>query len=254
LGKSTSRTVPFYHQVAETLRDRISTGAYEIGSCLPSSPELEREFSVSNITIRKALNLLKQEGRIKTQLGVGTVVTSAGEREVVDIKFSGKFTEWLEWASGRAQDVRQEVLSVGRERASSEIRAKLNLQDGETVWQMRRLRLLHGEPISYHVSYGRDELSKFIKKKHLQGSGSFIEQLQQHYPRKVVRIEQRVEAAIANIDLAKLLGIDFGSPIFFMEHLYIGEHGEVIAMTQLFMRADRYRYSTSIDVGANGLS
>lgn len=248
LQKPISRTVPFYHQVAGTIRDRITTGTYDVGSCVPSSIELEREFGVSNITIRKALNLLKEEGRVKTQLGVGTMVIASRAPDVVDIKFSGKFTEWLEWASGKNQDVRQDVLSVERVRGAAEIRGKLGLKDDERVWQMRRIRRLRNEPISYHVSYGREELYKLIRKKDLQGSGSFIEQLQKCYPRKVKRIEQHVEAAIANMDLAKMLGIQFGSPIFFMEHLYIGERGEVIAITQLFMRADRYRYSTSIDL------
>lgn len=252
--KPLSRTVPFYHQVAGTIRDRIVKGAYDVGSCVPSSIELEREFGVSNITIRKALNLLKEEGRVKTQLGVGTVVIAGGAPDVVDIKFSGKFTEWLEWASGKNQDVRQEVLGVDRVRGPAEIRGKLALQDDEVMWEMRRLRRLRKEPISYHVSYGREELYKLIRRKDLQGSGSFIEQLQKRYPRKVKRIEQHVEAAIATMDLANLLGIQFGSPIFFMEHLYIGERGEVIAITQLFMRADRYRYSTSIELDGGTLT
>ncbi len=57
MRKPISRTVPFYHQVAGTIRDRITTGTYDVGSCVPSSIELEREFGVSNITIRKALSV-----------------------------------------------------------------------------------------------------------------------------------------------------------------------------------------------------
>ena len=72
--------------------------------------------------------------------------------------------------------------------------------------------------------------------------------LQRKFPRKIIRIEQHVEAAVADMDVAGILHIEFGDPIFFMEHLYVDENGDVIAVTHLFMRADRYRYSTAINL------
>lgn len=246
--ETNSRTVPFYRQVADTIRARIVDGVYSVGQCLPPSGELEHTFSVSNITMRKALSLLRAEGWIQTRRGVGTIVVRGAEADVVDIRHSGRFTEWLEWASGKNQNVRQQVLAIDTERGPERIRKQLNVAAGELVWRMRRLRSRVGEPISYHVSYGRCELERLVKKKHFQGSGSFIEFLQANYPRKIIRIEQCVEAAVANMDLAKLLQIDFGAPIFFMEHRYIDESEAVVAISQLFMRADRYRYSTSIEL------
>lgn len=243
-----SRTVPFYRQVADTIRARIVDGVYSVGKCLPPSTDLEQSFRVSNITMRKALALLRSEGWVETRRGVGTVVVRGADTDVVDIRHSGRFTEWLEWASGKSQNVRQRVLDIDQERGPEKVRKLLTVTDDEPVWRMRRLRSRSGEPISYHISYGRLELQGLVKKKDFQGSGSFIEFLQEHYPRRIIRIEQYVEAAVANMDLAELLQIEFGAPIFFMEHRYVDDKENVVAVSHLFMRADRYRYSTSIEL------
>lgn len=242
--------VPFYRQVADTIRARIMDGVYLVGDCLPPSVELEKSFRVSNITMRKALAILKAEGWVETRRGVGIVIIRASEPDVVDIRHSGRFTEWLEWASGKSQNIKQQVLGIEQEHGPARVRRLFaDIPENEPLWQMRRLRSRGGEPISYHISYGRLEFQRLVRKKDFQGAGSFIEFLQQQYPRKILRIEQAVEASVANMDLAQLLNIEFGAPIFFMEHLYIDENEKVVAISHLFMRADRYRYSTSITLG-----
>ncbi|MBW1713811.1 MAG: GntR family transcriptional regulator, partial [Deltaproteobacteria bacterium] len=56
--------VPIYIQVAETIKGRIVANQYQPGDLIPSARELESEFGVSNITIRKALELLTQENHL----------------------------------------------------------------------------------------------------------------------------------------------------------------------------------------------
>lgn len=241
------QNVPFYQQVADTIRSRIAAGAYPVDECLPASAELEASFGVSNITIRKALAVLRDEGLIATRRGVGTVVL-AGEPARVDIHFSGSLGEWLEWASGKTQAVTQKVLGVDEDRGPPEVRDKLDLGPDEMMWRLRRLRSRRGEPISYHLTYGSIELGATVDARDLEGSGSFIELLQKHRPGDIARIEQTVEARVADMDLARILKIEFGAPIFFMEHAYLAAAGGALAITHMFMRADRYRYSTSVSV------
>lgn len=241
-----ARTTPYYRQIADTIKARIIDGKYPVGDCLPASAKLEKVFDVSNITMRKSLALLKDEGWVVTQPGVGTVVIRDAKDDVIDIKQSGVFTDWLNWASGKTQNVNQTVLEIGDHRGPSHVRTLLKVPEEENVWRMRRLRSKKGEPISYHISYGAQESKGLIKRKDFQGAGSFIEMLQRKFPRKIIRIEQRVEAAIADMDISDILNIEFGDPIFFMEHMYIDEKEDVVAITHLYMRADRYQYSTTI--------
>ena len=66
-----------YRQVYDALRDRIEDGTYAVGDRLPSEAELSREYSVSAITVKRALDLLRADGLIVRRPRLGTFVTSA---------------------------------------------------------------------------------------------------------------------------------------------------------------------------------
>jgi LacI family transcriptional regulator len=51
-----------YQKIAAELRDRISNGALESGSFLPTERELQEEFSASRSTVRRALAFLVESG------------------------------------------------------------------------------------------------------------------------------------------------------------------------------------------------
>lgn len=65
-----------YYKVMEQLKDDILNGEYPLGGLIPTENELEKEFSVSKITIRKAIELLEQDGYVKKKSGYGTTVIS----------------------------------------------------------------------------------------------------------------------------------------------------------------------------------
>jgi DNA-binding GntR family transcriptional regulator len=68
--------ISLYATVLEVVKQRIIDGQYPIGSFLPTEAELEKEFDVSKITVRKAVELLENDGYVKKQSGKGTTVIS----------------------------------------------------------------------------------------------------------------------------------------------------------------------------------
>lgn len=63
-----------FRKIYDELAGEIISGNFEIGSYLPSEPRLSAYYQVSRETIRKALNLLTQEGMIKKIKGKGSIV------------------------------------------------------------------------------------------------------------------------------------------------------------------------------------
>jgi DNA-binding GntR family transcriptional regulator len=66
--------IPPYRQLYTALRKRIETGQFPPGRRLPSELEIERASGVSRDTIRKATQLLRDEGLVETVPGMGIVV------------------------------------------------------------------------------------------------------------------------------------------------------------------------------------
>ncbi len=67
--------VPLYIQVASVMRRRIDTGRWIEGEKISTLGELEEEFAVARVTVRQAIEVLREEGLLDAQQGRGTFVS-----------------------------------------------------------------------------------------------------------------------------------------------------------------------------------
>lgn len=70
---------PRYVQVASALRRRIQEGHWAVGDKIATLEELENEFGVARVTVRQAIEMLQDEGLLKSHQGKGTFVTRSPE-------------------------------------------------------------------------------------------------------------------------------------------------------------------------------
>ncbi len=69
---------PLYLNIMEIIKERILTGVYPLHTNIPTETQLEEEFQVSKITIRKAITMLESEGFLEKRSGLGTKVVNNG--------------------------------------------------------------------------------------------------------------------------------------------------------------------------------
>jgi GntR family transcriptional regulator len=67
--------IPLYLQVAAVMRQRIERLQWPPGQKISTLVELEREFEVARVTVRQAIDILRQEGLLHCHQGRGTFVT-----------------------------------------------------------------------------------------------------------------------------------------------------------------------------------
>src|SRR3954464_5377504 len=63
-----------FPDLADQLRDRIAAGTVGVGGALPGETELAREYGTSRMTVRRALDVLRQEGLVTSRRGAGWFV------------------------------------------------------------------------------------------------------------------------------------------------------------------------------------
>ena len=63
--------VPLYYQLKEIFRSWIASGKFDSGGRFPSENELQEQFGVSRMTIRRALSELVYEGFLVREQGRG---------------------------------------------------------------------------------------------------------------------------------------------------------------------------------------
>ncbi len=68
--------ISLYLQVASVLRERVHSGVWSPGNKIATLEELEREFHVARVTVRQAVEVLREEGLLQTRQGRGTYVAA----------------------------------------------------------------------------------------------------------------------------------------------------------------------------------
>ena len=68
--------IPLYTQLADILREMITSGELEPRSALPSESYLQQEHGIARGTVRMAIGVLRNGGLVVTISGRGTFVTA----------------------------------------------------------------------------------------------------------------------------------------------------------------------------------
>ncbi|MEJ2109340.1 MAG: GntR family transcriptional regulator [Acidobacteriota bacterium] len=235
-------TIPFYIQVAGTIRKRIEADEYGDGEILPSSEQFEQEFNVSSITVRKALEILARQGFIKRRRGIGTTV-SKPKAEVVTFALGGTFRRFID--SFEKELSGSEILEFSTIRCPAHVRQILSLNEKQKVLCVKKIRRHSGVPIGYYLHYANARLCKGITRKKAE-SFKFQEMFEKTSGLKLTRMEETIKTSITDIDLSKVLKTGFGSPVFFIENIFFDSKNQPATLTHIYYRGDMCSYKANV--------
>ncbi|SNZ17020.1 transcriptional regulator, GntR family [Terribacillus aidingensis] len=134
-----------FQAIYDLIAREIQAEKMEAGQLLPSENELTERFETSRETVRKALQLLSQNGYIQKLQGKGSVVL---EQNKLPLPVSG-LTSFKELARSMSQTVETQVLALKQKLAEGYIQEVLQCEKGTPVWELHRLRKLDGEAVIY---------------------------------------------------------------------------------------------------------
>lgn len=121
----------------------------ETDKCLPTENELCEMFHGSRMTIRKAVDELVEEDVLYRIQGKGTFVRM---KNIIRQPLQ-RLTSFSEDMKERGMSAESQVLLCEKIAANGEIAEKLNIQVGEDVILLRRLRLADKAPIAIENTY-----------------------------------------------------------------------------------------------------
>lgn len=132
-----------YLTIYNDLAKQIQANHWPKTAMLPSENELTEMYSTSRETIRKALDLLAQDGYIQKVRGKGSVVIDINK---FDFPVSGivSFKELTKNLQLSANTIVNELAEI---ETDEELGARLGIGTGEAVWKVVRSREIDGEKI-----------------------------------------------------------------------------------------------------------
>ncbi len=228
--------IPLYSQIRELLRGRILDGTYRGDGQMPSENVMVKAFGVSRITVRQALNDLQKEGLLFKIHGKGTFVSRP--KAVQNLMRLEGFGEAM---SATGYETHSRVLGHRVLRPGRHVAARLAIDDKTEVMEIRRVRYLDRDPISLDVTYVPLELGQRLIKEDLPRRDVFLI-LEKDYGYNLDRAELRIDATLADHELAEALAVAEGSPVLRIERLTIAVPEQPIDFEYLYYRGDAFQY------------
>lgn len=231
--------LPKYFILKEQIIKMIDNEEIKAEELIPSERELMGNYNLSRTTVRKAIDILVNEGYLYKVQGKGTYVKGQ------------KFTQGLINLTSCTEEIKShglkpesKVIHAGIETANKRIEKYFNSKSEEKFFFTERVFYGDGYPINVTKSYIPYRLIPEIEKYDFSKS-SLYKVLDEEYNIKILRANRTIEAVLAYDEVAKLLDIEEGKPIlFFKGWVYGMVNGKetIVEFFKTYYRSDRSKF------------
>jgi GntR family transcriptional regulator len=208
-----------YQQIADELRRRVEGGEYGTGRLLPSEAELSTRFGASRVTVRRALEVLRDEGLVDSRQGFGWFVAADPVRQSL-----GRLGTIESQLAAQGVTSERRILDFRFIKAPAHVRRRLGV---DTVLRVRRLNLADGQPFAIVTVWCPEEYGAELSRADVERS-PFYELIDVALGGAV----QTIGATVASGSDAELLGIPEGSPVLRCERVTRSTDDEPVLVSE----------------------
>jgi DNA-binding GntR family transcriptional regulator len=196
-----------YEQVVEHVENLVSERGLVPGDLLPTYAELAEQVGVSLITVRRALDELERAGKVRRHQGLGTLL--ARPRFLTEPARAGSLLGTLAKGerAGPPEILDTRILEIRRGLPSGGIARALQVSEDSPVWQLRRQRMIDGQPAVVETSVIPTLLAPGLDRLVHQPGGSLYDLLGREYGLVDEFEEQYLEVVMPAQEERRLLSI-----------------------------------------------
>lgn len=215
------------------------------GDPLPSERFLAERLDVARMTVRKVIDVLVREGKLRRVPGKGTFVSrSRLMNSVARDPFS-------QLGPGNGSRVTARTLDLFQEAAGSRLGQRLQLAPSARVFKATRVCAFEDESLALERIYLPAHLVPGLSARDLEAL-LLDDMLKRSYSISVARTSQVLRVTSVDDFEARTLGVPLYSAAFFVTTTKVDIEDRVVQFMEGVYRGDRYRFlnETSVDEGA----
>lgn len=227
---------PLQVRLSDDIRIKIETGEYTPGQKLPTLREIADEYACSIASVRKAVDLLRQQGLVVSRQGKGSFVRERPS----SVRHSMERSARSNWRGPSkttilsAESVRQDIRATRIIRDLAEVRPpkavldRLGTSPNERVWTRKRTVFLNGRPSQLADSYyPLDIANGTTLQEEETGPGGDFARLDEagHTPS---RIREEWTARMPTTPESSLLQLPDGTPVIDFTRTIFDQHDQPI--------------------------
>jgi len=228
---------PMYKQLYNYLRDSIINGEFKPNTTIPSENDMLSLYSVSRVTIRRAVEELEREGYVKKVRGKGAIVL--GKRPLTDKNALYGFSET---ASMRGDRLSYAIVFAGIQEANKKAAEALGIPLDAEIYVLKRFMLINGRVSGLTIAH-------LPIKEEYDGLFDNFDELSSLYSRlhdfNVILdwAEETIEVLKPPGEVRKALYLDETEPVVYSEHKAYSPNGDIIEFTESYYVYNKFKYS-----------
>ena len=230
---------PLYQQLESLLRNQIDDGGLRAGDRLPTEHTLARQYGISRMTVRRAIESLVTDSILVRHPGKGTFV--AGDKVPFMASTLSSFSGVMR---GLGLAVTSRVIALELATPPPKVISELQLTPGDQAAYLRRVRHINGEAIAIMSSWMPASCFPALEQADLS-SEPITRVMERAAGITIVRAEDWLEATLARPEEAELLEIRAGAPVFLGRGVLYDDFGMPVRSSKVIYRGDRFRISFS---------
>lgn len=224
-----------YKKVMQDLKSRIDSDEFKIGDILSTEKELIEHYSVSRITIRKAVDELVKLGLVEKKQGAGSSVIG---KTMTGSMSSLRST--IEYMVESGVNLEYQVAEFTLIEPDEEVAKTLNISKDEKVYFIRRFKIINGIRAIYEDSYMPVAMFPQMNIMSLQGS-------KYHYLENELGFEidgaiQDFEAIMPDKHICEILDVSSKTPIIRLLSVGKLKDGRIFEYTKISFKPNTYSY------------
>ena len=231
---------PLYMQIKEDIKAAIQQGVYKAKEKIPTEPELSAEYSVSRITVRRAIEELCGEGYLIKRQGLGTFVSTPRiHRKITDGNRLESFSTLCQSCNmvAGAHLLSRQIVPIRQEEQEF-----FGLGSDALLIYVERLRTADNLPIFLENMFFPYQTYRGLMTEDLNNR-SIFQVMKQIDGRTVNDTSRRtLEIAKASPKQAQKLGISTGEPLLFMNCYFIDQEGHPLCIGRQYYVGSRYMF------------
>ena len=231
---------PLYIQVKDYVQEKIESGEWNEGMLIPKEDMLCRELKVSKITIREAMKLLVNDGKVVRIPGKGTFVSKPKLEQKLN-----KFFGFSKWALQNGLNPASRLLKVETLESNSHIAKHLGITAGAPVTRIERLRLGNDEPLMFEEIWISESLCPSLHLKDIANI-PLNEIITNDYKIPLLRAVESIEPKTAEDYIARLLRMPATALLLSVEYTAYTTDSRIVYFVISSYRGDRVTFSVEI--------
>lgn len=234
-----------YQVVIKKIKNAIDTQQYD-NMRLPDERTLAQVYQVSRSTIKRALNILANQGIIFKKRGSGTFINPLYLKNTAFLQYTGNNLGVTDSFRQGDQKPSIQLLDFKVIPASADIQRDLFLKKDDFVYKIERLRLLNQKPFMIETGYIPIKIVPELTREVV--SASIFNYLQDEKKQEVTKAFLSIYAKPSTPQEQNQLGLKKNEPTGIMEGIFFLDDGTPFEFSTMKLHYQYMRYNTFVSV------